>query len=208
MRKRVSLSFAVMCACGGSHGHGDPASSTLTIDPPTSTLMIVDNVPATEDFTATRKWPDGYTEDVTSDVVFSIDGAFGSFTGNHLSMQTAGKTQVFGQIDTTMGSAQVIAMLKGTRIDPSLPGNTPDLFNMPEDPSRAPTVVYPAHDVIVPRNLGDFEVHWTDAHGTEPVRKRMISVEMPMRRSISATAAGGASMFRSEKCALRFFLIL
>jgi hypothetical protein len=161
------LSFAVMCACGGSHGHGDPASTTLEIDPPTSTLMIVNSVPATEDFTATRKWPDGYTEDVTSDVVFSIDGAFGSFTGNHLSMQTAGKTQVFGQIDTTMGSAQVIAMLKATRIDPSLPGNTPDLFNLPEDPSRAPTVVYPAHDVIVPRNLGDFEVHWTDAHGND-----------------------------------------
>ena len=40
------------------------------------------------------------------------------------------------------------------------------------------------------------------------VRKRMISVESPMRRSISATASWGASMLSSEKCALRFFLIL
>jgi WD40-like Beta Propeller Repeat len=163
---RVSLSLAVVCACGG-HNHGDPASANLSIDPPMSELMIIDNVEATEDFTATLAYPDGYSEDVTSDVVFTIDGAFGSFASNHLSMMTAGKTQVFGQLDDKQGSAQVIARLKGTRVDPSLPPNTTDLFNLPEDPSRAPTVVYPAHDVIVPRNLGDFEVHWTDAHGND-----------------------------------------
>src|SRR5580704_2791384 len=42
---------------------------------------------------------------------------------------------------------------------------------------------------------------------TRTVMKRMTSSLMPICRSISASAAGGASMFKSEKCALRFFLI-
>src|SRR5205085_4401211 len=59
--------------------------------------------------------------------------------------------------------AQIIARLRSTRVDPPLPPNTPDLFGGPEDPARAPTVVYPPDNVIVPRNLGDFETHWVDA---------------------------------------------
>src|SRR5262249_17091162 len=42
---------------------------------------------------------------------------------------------------------------------------------------------------------------------TLTVRKRMTSVERRIWRSSSATACGGASMFNSEKCALRFFLM-
>ena len=44
-------------------------------------------------------------------------------------------------------------------IDPGTPG----LFGGAEDAARAPNVVYPPADVVVPRNLGDFEIHWTDA---------------------------------------------
>jgi hypothetical protein len=50
------------------------------------------------------------------------------------------------------------------RIDPSLPPDTAGLFSGPEDPALAPQVVYPPADAVMPRNLGDFEVHWTDGH--------------------------------------------
>ena len=42
--------------------------------------------------------------------------------------------------------------------------NTPDLFTTaPRIRRTAPTIVYPPAGVVMPRNLGDFEVHWTDA---------------------------------------------
>jgi len=166
MRNWLSCVLAALCACGG-HGHDDIKDATLTIDPPMSQLEIVNNVAAQESFTATLAWPDGSKQDATADVVFTIDGAYGSFAGNMLTMTTAGKTQVFGALEDKMGSAQVIATLKDIRVDPTLPPGTPGLFGAPEDPSRAPHVVYPAKDVIVPRNLGDFEVHWTDTSGND-----------------------------------------
>ncbi len=106
-------------------------------------------------------------------MTFSVDESLGAFMGAELTMSSAGMTTITGTLpgdgsgSAMSGTAEVITQLEGTRVDPSLPANTPDtLFGSGavEDASRAPDgVVYPPVGVIVPRNLGDFEVHWTDA---------------------------------------------
>ncbi len=167
----MRLAIGALCAlfvfggCGPSTGDGDhdDATATLTVDPPTSELLILDGVPATADFTATLTYPDGDSRDVTNEVRFSVDSAYGAFNGKTLSMTSAGKTQVLALWQDKVGTAMVIARLKTVRVDPSLPSGAAGWFSMPEDPTRAPSVVYPAENVAMPRNLGDFEVHWTDA---------------------------------------------
>jgi hypothetical protein len=143
----------------------DDSTATLSIDPPTSELLIVNGVAATEGFTATLTYPDGTAKDVTADATFEIDSSYGAFMGPTLTISTAGKTPVVASWNDKIATATVIARVRGVRVDSGVPTNAPDLFaNGTEDAASAPTIVYPAAAVVMPRNLGDFEVHWTDAH--------------------------------------------
>jgi hypothetical protein len=161
---RAYLAIGLLVACGPHKSDGeDIANATLSVSPPTSELMILNSVAATEDFTATLVYPDGKMEDVTADTTFSVDTEFGMFNSTTLTMQVAGKTTVYGMYMDKQGTAEVIARLKDIRVVGTIDPNAPSWFTMPEDPSRAPTVKYPPADVIMPRNVGDFEVHWTDA---------------------------------------------
>lgn len=163
-----SLLLCAFLACGGTAGDDfDETDATLQIDPPTAELLILNGTPATQSYTATLVAPDGRTKDVTGETVFTVDSAFGAFNGPTASIRTAGKTQVFGQRESLVGTAQILARLESTRVDPSLPPNTPDLFGGAEDPGRAPSIVYPPADVVMPRNLGDFEAHWIDPVGND-----------------------------------------
>ncbi len=150
---------------GGPGGDDDgTTNATLSIDPPASELVLVNGAPAQVTFTATLKLVDGTTRDVTANTMFSIDGTYGSFDANKLVIGVAGKTAVLGTYADKTASAEVIARIMSVRIDPSLPPDTAGLFSGSEDPALAPQVVYPPADAVMPRNLGDFEVHWTDGH--------------------------------------------
>jgi hypothetical protein len=168
MGKRLLL-IALVCVGCGVHRMPDDGngSDTLTISPSTSSLQVLNGSAATQTYTATLVHPDGTSEDVTADTTFGID-ELGLFTANVLSVTEGGKAQVtglYGGDSSTMitGTAQVIVNLQSTRVDPSLPPTTPGLFNGSADPTRTPVVVYPPVGSIMPRNVGDFEVHWTDA---------------------------------------------
>jgi hypothetical protein len=149
---------------GGGGGDDDTANATLSIAPPTSELELLGDAGARERFTATLTLPDGTTRDVTADTAFDVDGSYGGFNANELVMAVAGKVSVSGKLGDKTATAEVIARLKSVRIDPALPPATVGLFDGPEDPALAPQVIYPPADTIMPRNLGDFEIHWTDAH--------------------------------------------
>ena len=161
--------ICLLAACGPSHHGGDDDSmATLSIDPPMSDLTITNAVPATEDFTATLTYPDGTTKDVTADSTFTINSGAGDFNMSRtLTVKGAGKFTVTGVYSDKQNSAVVIVHANGIRVDPTLPPNTTDLFSGTEVPGRAPNVVYPPADVVMPRNLGDFETHWTDANGND-----------------------------------------
>lgn len=164
-----ALSISAMAGCGphdpgDDGGHGTAVS--MAISPPTSELQILNGVAATEAFTAVVTYEDGFSEDVTAQTSFSIE-ALGSFQGPELTLVSSGKTTVYGSFAEAVGTAEVIGRVKSTRVDPALPTGTDGMFGGPEDPSRAPVLVYPPVNTVMPRNIGDFEVHWTDAVGND-----------------------------------------
>ncbi|HWO17538.1 MAG TPA: hypothetical protein VNO30_02140 [Kofleriaceae bacterium] len=165
----LAIALSLLAACGPSPGDDDldPDGTTLRIDPPTSEHQILNGLPAYQAFTATLVQRNGKERDITAETVFSIDPSIGSFIGSELTLGAAGKTPVFGVYEDLMGSAQVIARVKTVRVEPPLDPSVPDLFNQPEETARAPAIAYPPEGAVVPRNLGDFEAHWTDAHGND-----------------------------------------
>jgi hypothetical protein len=171
MKMRASLAgvfVAFVVACGPAHHDPqDDDKATLTISPPASELLILNGAAASQDYTATATYPDGSTRDVTAETQFSVDPTYASFLDARLVASFAGKTQVTAYWHDKVALAQLIIRLKTIRVDPSLPPDTADWFAGPEDATRAPTVVYPPPDVVIPRNLGDFEVHWTDGNGND-----------------------------------------
>ncbi|MBX3156417.1 MAG: PD40 domain-containing protein [Deltaproteobacteria bacterium] len=166
LRTVWALSIATLVfACGSSHLGDDDIDTTgakLLLDPPSVELTILNGAAVKQGYTATLETATGATYDVTDDVVFYIDSAFGTFAGPVVQVSTAGKTRVTGTFRDVFGEAQLLARVKSVRVDPALPANTPELFDNPEDVARAPNVVYPPDGVVMPRNLGDFETHWTD----------------------------------------------
>jgi hypothetical protein len=155
-------------ACGPAVDHDDETDAKLTISPASTELLILNGVPATQDYTATLTFTDGFTKDVTAETFFSVDATFGLFQDSRASIGTAGKTTAIGQRDDLVATGTIIARVESTRVDPGLPGDVPDLFDsLPEDISRAPNVIYPPANVVMPRNLGDFEMHWTDGSGND-----------------------------------------
>ena len=158
----VSILICWLAACGvAPRPPSSDQAATLSISPPLSEHLLVDGAPASQLFTATLTYPDGTTRDVTSETAFGTESGFGSFSGNQLSIVTAGLAEVYGSWGEDTATANVVARLSKVRVDPSLPANTPELFTAPESSQSAPAVLYPSDGVAMPRNLGDFEVHWT-----------------------------------------------
>ncbi len=164
MRTRDSLIVSILvwlAACGVEpRPPRDELTATLSIAPPTSEHQLVDGA-ASQAFTATLTYTDGTFRDVTAETTFVIDSGFGAFTSNQLSIFAAGKAEVLATLGERTATANVTARLVEVRVDPSLPANTPDLFTGPETSAFAPTVLYPNDNVSMPRNIGDFEIHWT-----------------------------------------------
>jgi len=164
----------VACARGAGDGHGsdgggdsdapNPVTATLSIAPAASALVILNGVPQHATYTATLTWTDGTTRDVTADTQFGIDGNFGTFAANVLTINAAARTQVMGLYHDKTASADVTASALTVRIDPSLPPTIVDLFGGPADPSPRLQINYPPAGTVMPRNIDDFEVHWTDGN--------------------------------------------
>jgi hypothetical protein len=210
MRALLAGLCASALALGCASHHHDPQAddslATLSIDPPMSELLITNNAPASENFTATLTYPDGSKRDVTAETHFAIDSSYGTFAQNTLSVTTAGKTVAYAALVDKTASAQIIVRLKNTRVDPSLPPNAVDWFSGPEDTSRASHVVYPPKDVVMPRNLGDFEIHWTDSNANDVFELSLksefadVRVYVPGANGVPAAGAGaGWSAFLADE---------
>jgi hypothetical protein len=161
--------LAALCALAGCmhRGGDDTTNAVLTLDPPSLELVLSNGVAARATYTATLTLTNGTRRDVTADTRFGIDTAYGSFRANELTMGIGGKAEVFGTWVDKTGTAEVTARVKTLRIDPSLPATTPGLFDHPDNPALAPQIIYPAAGVVMPRNIGDFEIHWIDSHASD-----------------------------------------
>lgn len=196
-----AAALLALAACGPSGDRLDEANATLQLDPPASEHLILNGVFAQQAFTAMLVDQHGNKRDVTGEVVFSIDAGVGSFVGDTVTLVGAGKTLAYGVWEDKTGSAQVISRVKTARVEPPLGPDVADLFTMPEDAARAPNLVYPPADVVIPRNLGDFETHWTDPHGNDvfevSLRSEFADVRVYVAGGNGVPAAGPRPSFLS-----------
>ena len=162
----------ILVACGGHSqapggGDGGTPAAHIRVAPDGASVTVVDNVPVTQGYTATLLNDDGTETDVTSTVTWSLaDPADGTFSGPTLSVggQGAGPTRVQATLPDAFGDAGLTIFVKGTRVEGGAPVDSAGLFDgATENPARAPTIAYPSDGILVPPNLGQFDVHWTDA---------------------------------------------
>ncbi|MGE5186059.1 MAG: TolB family protein [Acidobacteriota bacterium] len=169
---RLGLLVLAIAACGpGGRGEGSP-SAHIEISPADFSTTITNGGVVVQDYKATLVDADGNKSDITSDVTFAVaDPAFGSWAGPSLTITggAAGPTKIVASDGAgDMGTTGLTVYVKGTRVDGSAPGNADQLFgSATETPGKAPTIAYPADGIIVPPNLGTFDVHWTDTAGND-----------------------------------------
>jgi hypothetical protein len=168
----ASLAFAFTLGCGSpTHGGGGPdgGAPTLVVSPASVTLEVTNGVQPTQAYTAALVADDGTMTDVTDRVTFILDDSEIGYFDHHTLTATgggAGQTTVRAGLPGVQGTAQVKVFIKGGRVDPSAPADAPALFGgAATDTAKQLAIAYPPNQVIVPQNLGDFEVHWTDASG-------------------------------------------
>ena len=176
MMKTVSASFLLLVACGpgGRGGNGSGSANRLVISPASASVTIVNGVAVNEVYTATYNG-----SDVTAETTFSVaDPGYGNWNGATLSVTggAVGPTTLTGtyqpQTNEAMpvtGGADLTVYSQGSRASGSgVPMNASDLFSSAtESAALAPTIAYPAANVIEPPNIGEFDVHWTAPAGDD-----------------------------------------
>ncbi len=209
MRLPVSLAlFATLASCGyrqpKSTSDADNAPTiTLRVAPAASTVMTKDMESPTLPYTVFAI-SNGAEQDVTAQTTFGIDPGFGQFAGNVLQISSTaiGKTTVAVAVGAQTATAELIVKRDTTRLDASAPANAAQLFDGAVlDSASQVAVVYPADQVVVPRNLGDLDVHWqrsgTDSAYAVTLRNEYGSV----RVLLGSTAALNAFRFLPDEWA-------
>ncbi|MBX3155995.1 MAG: PD40 domain-containing protein [Deltaproteobacteria bacterium] len=166
MRMRLAcLSLAIAAAACGPTPRGDDVDApTIRVEPEDLTLEVVNRAVVSQPYTAKLLLPDADPEDITASVTFEVvESAFGTFSGSTLTLGggASGRARVVARHDGLSGDTGLTVLVKDRRFDGNVPPNAPDLFGSAvETAGLAPQIAYPAHDITVPPNLGEFDVHW------------------------------------------------
>lgn len=169
----VAFAFA---GCGKHHGGGGDdvdggggieGLQKIVVTPADQTLTVDGTTPATGSYTAMGEFLDGHVADITSLVGFELgDGTLGHFTGATLTTVAdhGGHANVVASAGAVSGSTSLTLLMRTTINDPGstgLPANPGGIFSAgPPDQNRAPQLVYPNDNVVVPPNLGKLEFHF------------------------------------------------
>ncbi len=159
-----------LIACGDDGGMRDATDSgpvaTIRVEPPDLEVTITDGAAVMQPYTATLVEADGTESDVTTTAVFSFaDTTFGSFATATATVTGfgAGPTRVQATVDGVSGDTGLTVYVRQTVVDPGVDPTVPDRFeSATEDPTLAPTIRYPLDSILVPPNLGQFDVHWSN----------------------------------------------
>jgi hypothetical protein len=190
----------------GGNGNGDdggpPVPGTLRIVPANAEYTVADGVPAQADYQAIFTNDEGVDEDVTSEATFTIDNPnLGSFSGGHFTSASdrGGHTEVNATARGRTASTGLTVRLSAIVIGPGAPPNAPELFGGAEDPSRAPSVVYPADRVLVPPNLSVLEFHFMPGTGNTLFEMRFLGSAIDLAVYLSCTPLGGGCVYQPDE---------
>jgi hypothetical protein len=140
--------------------------ASIEVMPADQTLVIAQGVPATSAYQVIGTFQDGHTEDVTADATLALaDTGLGAFEQADFKSATdhGGITMVNATVGTLTGATGLTLVFQQAWTDPGstgLPANPGSLFGGSDDPTRAPSLVYPNNGVLVPPNLGRLEFHF------------------------------------------------
>lgn len=129
-------------------------------------VTVVNGQVVTQAYTATLIAPDGKKQDVTASASFAIDASYGSFAGDTVTVsgQGAGPTKVYASANNVTGETTLYVYVKRAIVEPGTPPGAEALFDAAtENPALAPTIAYPLDHILVPPNLGQFDVHWQNS---------------------------------------------
>ena len=164
--RSYALTLAFVIACGPSRGDDQEPTTHIEITPADLQVTIVDGAAVTQPYTATLVTKDGDRSDVTGKVAFSLaHPAFGNWSGPSLTItgSGAGPTRIVATDGVYSGETGLTVYVKGSRSDGTTPPGAGGMFDTAtETAGRAPMIAYPADGIVVPPNLGEFEIHWQD----------------------------------------------
>jgi hypothetical protein len=196
MRSSVLAFLTIALAACGPTDDGDDtgAEGVLEITPGSVTLTVIDGVAVRQPYVATLHRPDGTDVDVTAETSWTTDvAALGYFDDATLVASGAGRGTILAHHEDEDATAIVEIFARDVRVVGPAPGNSPDLFGAAtDDPARLASIVYPAADTIVPPNLGDFDLHWRDATGSDLFELRLSTYYADARIYVAGAAAAGA----------------
>ncbi|HZH03655.1 MAG TPA: hypothetical protein VEY30_07705 [Myxococcaceae bacterium] len=117
---------------------------------------------------------DGHTEDITTSATFRHQPVVGRMAGAVLILPAgfAGKVTVTATVNAAGvidAEAELLVPVRRQFEDPgsSLPEDAAQKFTGPNDPTKAPELVYPNDGVLLPPNLNRLEFHFRTRPGTE-----------------------------------------
>lgn len=143
-----------------------PGTVALEIDPSDIELVIDGTTPAAQSFRVDALDEDGKRTDVSAQAAFTLsDGELGSMNGATFTSGLAGGsttlTARLGEFEATARIRVVVRRIVEVPGGEPLPNDPGSVFQgAPDDPSRAPAVVYPNDGVLLPVNLGTIEIHY------------------------------------------------
>ncbi len=143
----------------------DPMVTALEITPATIVASIVDGRVETRALRVYATDAEG-SRDVTNQVTWSLaDTRFGKFHDNRLTVMGggAGPTDIIATFpDGRTVRASLTVYVKGTR-NLGAPDDAAGWFtDAAVTPGCGPAIAYPEDHTLVPANLGELDVHWTD----------------------------------------------
>ncbi|MEM9491484.1 MAG: hypothetical protein AAGC55_20235, partial [Myxococcota bacterium] len=193
-------SLALLClavvACGSDDDGDGPNIISLEIAPSPVTLEVIDGVPVEQSFTVTAELIDGSIEDVTEQVIFTIDRtSLGQFDGSQFTARgaQAGLGQITASYQSATAEAELRVNIRTTTIVDPAPADAAALFDAATDePGRAPAIVYPQDQTVVPANLGDYEVHWTDPSDNDLFEVAITTEYLDLRSYMTAAPGAGS----------------
>lgn len=194
-----------VAACGpdGTIGDGTDAGDgdggiqgVLLVEPASASLLVIDSVTAIRSFQAFVEHEDGTRDDVTANAVFSVDNTgLGNFQGSEF--RAGGLAGGRGVITVSYRGVSVqasvtVSVSRTQVVDPTPLGVIEQFANATEDVALSPSLVYPADGAMIPPNLGEFDVHWTDAAGADVFEVKLASEHLDLRTYVQGTPNAGS----------------
>lgn len=141
-------------------------AASIVVTPADLTVNVVDGVAVLQSYTAHMIDADGKDSDITASATFAFsDPIYGTFAAADATIGGggAGPVRILATYDGVQGDTGLTVTVKQTVIDVNVPPGTPGGFDgATEDASLAPVIVYPSNNILVPPNLGQFDVHWNN----------------------------------------------